>query len=182
MRTGWRRRTVFNHRAGLPHSKTLSLGLTGMSTLVLKVPPMGLALLLAFAMWVTTTLLPSLAIALPWHRAIAAILFCVGILFILAAGAVFRMAKTTVNPTKPNATSSLVVSGVYSLSRNPMYVGALIALASWAVFLSHPLPVLFLPAFVVYMNRFQIAPEECVLSRKFGAEYEKYRNAVRRWL
>jgi protein-S-isoprenylcysteine O-methyltransferase Ste14 len=153
-----------------------------MSTLELKVPPMLLALLLAFAMWVTAALLPSFAIALPWHRAIGAMLICVGILFIMAAGAVFRRAGTTVNPIKPDVTSSLVVSGVYGISRNPMYVGALMALAGWAVFLSHLLAVVFLPAFVAYMNRFQIAPEERVLSGKFGAEFDEYRNAVRRWL
>lgn len=153
-----------------------------MSTLELKIPPMLLALLLAFAMWITAALLPSLVIALPWHRAIGAILGCVGIIFILAAGAVFRRAGTTVNPIKPDTTSSLVVSGVYGVSRNPMYVGALLALAGWAVFLSHLLALVFLPAFVAYMNRFQIAPEERVLADKFGAEFDRYRNAVGRWL
>ena len=86
------------------------------------------------------------------------------------------------NPTKPDGTSALVVSGVYRLSRNPMYVGALFALGGWAAFLSHPLPVLFLPVFVAYMDRFQIAPEERVLSSKFGTEYETYKKSVRRWL
>jgi len=48
--------------------------------------------------------------------------------------------------------------------------------------LSHSLPFLFLPAFVTYMNRFQIAPEERALHAKFGAEYETYTTTVRRWL
>ncbi len=143
---------------------------------------MGLALLFALAMWGIAIPLPSLAIALPWHHVLATTFFVTGILFILAAGSVFRMVRTTVNPTKPDATSSLVVSGVYRLSRNPMYVGALLVLVGWAVFLSHPLPVLFLPTFVIYMNRFQIAPEERALSGKFGAEYERYKQSVRRWL
>lgn len=143
---------------------------------------MGLALLFALAMWGTAMQLPSIAIALPWHHVLATTISGIGILFILAAGSTFRMVKTTVNPTKPDATSSLVVTGVYRLSRNPMYVGALIVLVGWAVFLSHPLPVLFLPTFVAYMNRFQIAPEERALSGKFGAEYETYKKAVRRWL
>ncbi len=63
-----------------------------------------------------------------------------------------------------------------------MYVGALLALAGWAVFLSNALPFVFLPAYVMYMNRFQILPEERVLSAKFGAEYETYKRTVRRWL
>jgi protein-S-isoprenylcysteine O-methyltransferase Ste14 len=153
-----------------------------MNALELKIPPMGLALLFALAMWGTAIPLPSLAITLPWHHVLATIFFVTGILFILAAGAVFRSVKTTVNPTKPDATSSLVVSGVYRLSRNPMYLGALLVLVGWAVFLSHPLPVLFLPIFVVYMNRFQIAPEERALSGNFGAEYDRYKQTVRRWL
>ncbi len=153
-----------------------------MTALELKLPPMGLALLFALAMWGAATSLPWLAIPLPLHLVLATACFLAGILFILAAGAVFRSVKTTVNPTKPEATSSLVISGVYRLSRNPMYVGALLVLAGWAAFLSHWLPVLFLPAFVVYMNRFQIGPEERVLSGKFGADYERYKQTVRRWL
>jgi protein-S-isoprenylcysteine O-methyltransferase Ste14 len=156
--------------------------LIDMNALELKIPPMGLALLFALAMWGTTMLLPSLAIALPWHRVLATVFSVTGVLFILAAGSLFRAVMTTVNPTKPDSTSSLVVSGVYRLSRNPMYVGALLVLAGWAVFLSHPLPVLFLPAFVAYMNRFQITPEERALSGKFGADYERYKKTVRRWL
>ena len=143
---------------------------------------MGLALMLALAMWATEALLPSLVISFPWHDLLGTTFSAIGILFILAAGAAFRTRRTTVNPTKPDAASSLVVSGVYRLSRNPMYVGALLALGGWAVFLSHPLPFLFLPLFFAYMNRFQITPEERLLSSKFGAEYETYKEAVRRWL
>lgn len=153
-----------------------------MNALELKIPPMGLALLFALAMWGTAMQLPSLAIAMPGHQVLATTISVIGILFVLVAGSAFRTVKTTVNPTKPDATTSLVVSGVYRLSRNPMYVGVLLVLVAWAVFLSHPLPALFLPAFVVYMNRFQIAPEERALSGKFGAEYETYKKAVRRWL
>lgn len=153
-----------------------------MNALELKVPPLGLALLLAVAMWFVAMKLPSLAISVPWNHLLATTISCVGVIFLLAGGCAFHRAKTTVNPTKPNATSSIVTSGVYRRSRNPMYVGALLALAGWAVFLSNALPFVFLPAFVMYMNRFQILPEERVLSAKFGAEYETYQRAVRRWL
>jgi protein-S-isoprenylcysteine O-methyltransferase Ste14 len=119
---------------------------------------------------------------LPWRHGLAVIIFGVGILLILAGVYAFQKAKTTVNPTKPAAASSVVTSGVYRLSRNPMYVGFLLALIGWATFLSHTLPFLLLPAFVAYMNRFQISPEERALSAKFGDEYETYKQAVRRWL
>jgi len=94
----------------------------------------------------------------------------------------FQKAKTTFNPLKPDAASSLVASGIYRVSRNPMYVGFLLVLTGWAMWLSHPLPFLFLPIFVGYMNRFQISPEERVLSAKFGEEYDTYKQSVRRWL
>jgi protein-S-isoprenylcysteine O-methyltransferase Ste14 len=153
-----------------------------MNALELKVPPLALALVLAVAMWLAATQLPFLAIVVPWRQGLAIAIAGVGILFVLAGGYAFRKAATTVNPTKPATTTTLVVTGAYRLSRNPMYVGALLALTGWAVFLSHPLPFLFLPVFFAYMNRFQISPEERALSARFGADYATYLLAVRRWL
>jgi protein-S-isoprenylcysteine O-methyltransferase Ste14 len=152
------------------------------NALELKVPPLALALVFAAAMWLASTQLPALAIALPWRLELAIILSGAGILFILAGVYAFRKARTTVNPTKPDAATSVVTSGIYRISRNPMYVGFLLMLAGWAVHLSHALPFLFLPAFVLYMNRFQISPEERALSATFGVRYETYLHAVRRWL
>jgi protein-S-isoprenylcysteine O-methyltransferase Ste14 len=94
----------------------------------------------------------------------------------------FRRAKTTINPHKPSAASSLVTSGVYRYTRNPMYLGLSVTLTGWAVFLSNPLALLAVPLFVLYINRFQINPEERVLSLLFGAEYAAYKEKVRRWL
>ncbi len=153
-----------------------------MNALELKVPPLVLVLVLAGAMWFAAMQLPSLAIALPWPLGLAVAISGVGILLMLAGGYAFQKAKTTFNPTKPTAASSVVTSGVYRLSRNPMYGGFLLTLIGWATFLSHTLPFLLLPVFVAYMNRFQISPEERALSAKFGDEYEAYKHAVRRWL
>ena len=153
-----------------------------MTALELKVPPLVLLLVLAVAMWFAAMQLPSLAFTLSWRHGLAVTISGVGILFLLAGGYAFQKAKTTLNPTKPATASSVVASGVYRVSRNPMYVGFLLALTGWATFLSHPLPFLFLPIFVVYMNRFQISPEEHALSAKFGDEYDRYKQGVRRWL
>ncbi len=86
------------------------------------------------------------------------------------------------NPIKPGAASSLVSSGVYRFTRNPMYLGLSVTLLGWAMFLSNPLALLAVPLFVLYINRFQIDPEERVLSSLFGAEYAAYKEKVRRWL
>jgi protein-S-isoprenylcysteine O-methyltransferase Ste14 len=150
--------------------------------LELKVPPVALGLIIAAAMWLASTYSPSLALAIPWRAAIALAIVGVGLAMAVAGVLAFRKAKTTVNPTKPESTSTVVASGIYGLSRNPMYVGFLLVLAGWGVFLAHVLPFLFLPLFVLYMNRFQIGPEERALSARFGSEYATYMGSVRRWL
>ncbi|MFP5406472.1 MAG: methyltransferase family protein, partial [Gammaproteobacteria bacterium] len=86
------------------------------------------------------------------------------------------------NPTRPGAASSLVLGGPYRFSRNPMYLGVLLVLVGWAVYLSNVLAFVVLPLFVLYLNRYQIAPEERALSARFGASFDEYRKSVRRWL
>ena len=153
-----------------------------MNALELKVPPLALVLVLALAMWFVAMQLPSLAFPLPWRQGLAVTISGVGIFFLLAGGYAFQKAKTTFNPMKPAAASSVVASGIYRVSRNPMYVGFLLELTGWATLLSHPLPFLLLTVFVAYMNRFQILPEERARSGKFGDEYDTYKQGVRRWL
>ena len=82
----------------------------------------------------------------------------------------------------PGLATSIVTTGVYRLSRNPMYVGFLLMLAAWGVFLANVLSVLLLPLFVVYLNRFQIISEENALLAKFGDDYARYLRSVRRWV
>jgi len=106
----------------------------------------------------------------------------VGVAFDLSALIAFRRAMTTVNPMKPQSTSSMVASGVYRVTRNPMYVGLAFMLGGWAAFLWTWWALLGPFAFAAYITRFQIAPEEKALSILFGAEYLAYRSQVRRWL
>ena len=82
----------------------------------------------------------------------------------------------------PEQASTLVTSGVYRFTRNPMYVGILLLLAAVAAHLGSVLALLGLPAFVFWIGRFQIAPEERALRAKFGSAYDDYTRAVRRWL
>jgi protein-S-isoprenylcysteine O-methyltransferase Ste14 len=76
----------------------------------------------------------------------------------------------------------LVISGIYSLTRNPMYLGFLLVLVGWATVLSNIFAYLLLPAFIFYMNSFQIGPEERMLTSLFGQEFVTYQSRVRRWL
>jgi protein-S-isoprenylcysteine O-methyltransferase Ste14 len=153
-----------------------------MRWLELKIPPPAVALFLALLMWVTSSVTPSLEVPFGVRVATTLALACIGQSISITGMVAFRRAKTTMNPMKASAASSLVSNSVYRFTRNPMYLGLLLTLLAWAAFLSNPLAVLWVPVFVLYVNRFQITPEERVLSSLFGAEYAAYRNRVRRWL
>ena len=153
-----------------------------MRALELRIPPPVVALLVALAMGAASrrSVDPVLTELVRVPLAIA--LAVIGAAFDLSGLVAFRRAKTTANPMRPQSTSSLVGSGVYRLTRNPMYVGLAFMLCGWAVFLWSwwALPGPF--AFAAYVDRFQIVPEERALSALFGADYMAYRNRVRRWL
>ena len=94
----------------------------------------------------------------------------------------FNRAKTTVNPTRPESASSLVRTGIYRRTRNPMYLGRAVQLLGWAAFLANPLAFLLVPLYLVYVNRFQVVAEESALLARFGPEYAAYQGEVPRWL
>ena len=94
----------------------------------------------------------------------------------------FRRARTTINPVRASEASSLVNSGVYRLTRNPMYLGWALTLLAWALYLGNLIALVFVPIFVWYITRFQIKPEERILSELFGTEFVSYSSKVRRWI
>jgi protein-S-isoprenylcysteine O-methyltransferase Ste14 len=153
-----------------------------MPVLDLKVPPVAVVVFMAVLMWLASSTLPAFGFVFPAQRLCAVILAVAGAVTITLGVASFKKARTTVNPMKPGSASSLVVSGVYAVTRNPMYLGLLLVITGWAVFLSNVLAFFFLPAFVFYMNRFQIEPEERALTARFGAEFVAYKSRARRWL
>jgi protein-S-isoprenylcysteine O-methyltransferase Ste14 len=153
-----------------------------MTALELRVPPVVVTLMFAGLMWTAAAVTPSLTFDVPAGRAIAGILAIAGAAVAIAGVVAFRRAATTVNPVRPDAASSLVSSGVYRLTRNPMYLGFLLALIGWAVWLAHLLSFLIVPLFVAYMSRFQIRPEEQALRARFGESFESYSRSTRRWL
>jgi len=133
-------------------------------------------------MWFASSLGPPVVVPFGVRVGAALALVVIGQSISIFGIVSFRRAKTTINPHKPSAASSLVTSGVYRYTRNPMYLGLSVTLMGWAVFLSNPLALLAVPLFVLYINKFQINPEERVLSSLFGAEYAAYKEKVRRWL
>lgn len=153
-----------------------------MTPLDLKIPPLLVAAVAASAMLVLSRAMPWLTYDWPWRVASGLALTIVGGAVALAGVLEFRRRRTTVNPTTPGAASTVVSSGVYRRSRNPMYLGFLCALAGLAVYLSNAAAVGMIAFFVAYMNRYQIEPEERALLAKFGPEYAAYMASVRRWL
>jgi protein-S-isoprenylcysteine O-methyltransferase Ste14 len=153
-----------------------------MQSLELKIPPLLVWLVFAGAMFGVAYSVPRLAFTLAGSSAIALALVALGGAVAIAGVIAFRDKRTTVNPLTPGASSVVVSSGVYRVSRNPMYLGFLLALAGWAVWLSNAGAALLLPAFVAYMTQYQIKPEERALLAKFGPEFARYTSRVRRWL
>jgi protein-S-isoprenylcysteine O-methyltransferase Ste14 len=153
-----------------------------MAALELKIPPPIVAALVAIGMWVVAGFGPPFTMP-PFPRdVIAAIVGLAGVVVDLLALATFRGSRTTFNPLKPGRASALVTHGLYRISRNPMYVGSVLLLLGWAVYLSALLPFAGIAVFVAYITRFQIRPEERVLAALFGEAYANYAARVRRWL
>lgn len=148
----------------------------------LPIPPPLLVALFAALMWQLAERLPFATVAFPGQRTLAALLL-LGALTLMAAAAweLFK-ARTTINPLKPERASHLVTSGVFALSRNPIYLGDALILLALAIGLGNALNLLLVPLFVVLIGRWQIAPEERALQRLFGDEYRAYCARVRRWL
>jgi protein-S-isoprenylcysteine O-methyltransferase Ste14 len=92
----------------------------------------------------------------------------------------FRAAQTTTVPGK--ASSRLVTWGPYRFTRNPMYVGLIIAYLGETIILRQLWPVILLPLIVAYLNWIVIPVEESKLKEVFLEDYDRYRAKVRRWL
>ena len=109
-----------------------------------------------------------------------------GALLILSAVIVslafFKMkgAGTNVDVRKP--ATAVVTDGIYSYTRNPMYVSLVIFLAAASMLLNNLWIMILIPVFIFIMGRGVIAREELYLEEKFGAQYTDYKNRVRRWL
>lgn len=153
-----------------------------MHYLELKIPPAGVMLMFALTMRLIADVSAWALIQIPGKTWVAVGLLMLGCALIVIAAVTFILAKTTVNPLTPELTIAIVTTGIYKLSRNPMYVGFLVILAAWGVFLENILSLSLLPLFVLYLNRFQIMPEEQALLAKFGDDYGWYLKSVRRWL
>lgn len=100
----------------------------------------------------------------------------------LAFGAVsrFMQARTTLDPH--GSVSEIVTRGVYSFSRNPIYLGFVCLLIGFPFIFGSSWGLILSPLFIFLMNTLVIQHEEAYLERKFGTIYTSYKSRVRRWL
>jgi protein-S-isoprenylcysteine O-methyltransferase Ste14 len=154
-----------------------------MNCLENKIPPPVVGLLFALIIWAISRVTAPLIIFNSQQILVVVVgMLIVGFGFAISGGISFRIAKTTVNPLKPETASALVTSGVYKVTRNPMYVGMAIILLAWTVYLQAPFALFAIVGFIAYIQCFQIVPEERALKMLFGSEFERYQSKVRRWL
>lgn len=153
-----------------------------MHPLDLKIPPPAIAIICGGFAWLLAHFTPGFDLDVPAKIPIVAVLVLVGLSLDLSGLLSFRKAKTTFNPLSPSRSKVIVQSGLYRFTRNPMYLGMVFELLGLCVFLANPLTVTSVAAFMAYITRFQIVPEERLLLAKFGAPYARYTRSVRRWV
>lgn len=143
--------------------------------------PLPPVLLLVFLILMVVTHLawPVFRIAAGW-RWLGVGFLAAGVLINFWADREFRRAGTAVKPTEPS--TSLVLRGPFSFSRNPMYLGLVAILVGAALMLGSALPWLFVPVFIWLVTSRFIVPEERKMQREFGQHYIDYKDQVRRWL
>jgi protein-S-isoprenylcysteine O-methyltransferase Ste14 len=147
-----------------------------------RIPPPAIGLIVAGGMWAVAHRFPTLQLPTLVRMLVAGALAGIGVGVAVSGVVSFRRAQTTVNPLKPETSAALVTGGVYSVTRNPMYLGMVLVLFAWAVYLASLWSLLGPIVFALYITRFQIVPEERALERLFGASFAAYKERVRRWL
>lgn len=153
-----------------------------MTQLELKIPPLALFAVFAVAIAAVAYRLPSTGFPVPGHRVAAVIVVLGGIAVGIAGIVEFRRARTTVNPLAPGKATSVVTTGVYRLSRNPMYLGMAAGLLGLALWWANLPGLLLVAAFCTTITRLQIQPEERILVAHFGEAFTTYMARVRRWI
>jgi protein-S-isoprenylcysteine O-methyltransferase Ste14 len=152
-----------------------------MRYLELRIPPPIVGLIVAAAMWLLASRPPLWPPSTSVRLSASVFILTIGIAIALSAVVSFRRAQTTVNPLKPETSTSLVTTGIFARTRNPMYLGMLIGLLAWAVYLASAVALLGPVAFALYITRFQIIPEERAMQSLFGSAFSRYSQSVRRW-
>ena len=145
-----------------------------------KIPPPIVTLFFGLCIYFSQELFPEFN--LEYFTILSYVSYFAGLSILILAVLLFRKQNTTVNPIKIDNASSLVTSGVFKFSRNPMYLGMVMILFGLALMFNLVGGILFVLLFMIYITKFQIRPEEEVMERLFGEDFIKYKHKVRMWL
>ena len=116
------------------------------------------------------------------NSSISILFFLIGIACFFFAIKLFKKHNTTISPLKTEKATSLIVSGIYMYSRNPMYLGMLFILISISIRFNIIGGIISISTFIIYITKFQIIPEEEQLKRIFGEKFLNYKKKTRMWL
>lgn len=153
-----------------------------MSWLEHRIPPPLVTLVIGVLMWLETGVFPQTALPYALRLGAGLMLVIAAGIFVFPAVLSFRRSHTTVNPVRIEKANHLVTTGIYRISRNPMYLAMVLLLAALAFFLGSLWSLLGPVALMLFLTRFQILAEEHVLAEIFGQPYHEYCARVRRWL
>jgi len=110
------------------------------------------------------------------------IFLILGIVTLGSAVNSFKKHETTINPIAIKKASSLVISGAFKYSRNPMYLGMVFFLLAVTAKFNVLGGILITLLFALFITKFQIIPEEEAMHEIFGEEFDSYKQKTRRWL
>jgi protein-S-isoprenylcysteine O-methyltransferase Ste14 len=145
-----------------------------------KIPPPIVTLVFGLSIYFSRGIFQAVEIKHSFNIGILLLILGLGIL--ISAVGLFRKDKTTVNPLSPEQATKLVTDGVFKYSRNPMYLGMALVLCSITVFFNLIGGIIFVALFCFYITKFQIIPEERAMSNLFSQDFDKYKQATRRWI
>ena len=145
-----------------------------------KIPPPIVTLISGLAIYFSRNLFPN-------HYGIMLDVFSIllllcGIIIIRTAFLSFKNHQTTINPLNLTKTSSLVNTGIFKYTRNPMYLGMVFILLSITLKFNLYGGLIVILFFFYFITKFQISPEEKAMENLFGEEFKNYKKTTRRWL
>lgn len=148
------------------------------------IPPPIVFLICAVFMWLINASIPTVHFDFRYQNILFWIVLITGLALLVAASTNIFKRKTTIHPNRKalSQATSLVTTGPFRYTRNPIYLGMAIMLVAWLIFLANVLTVVGVIFFVMFITEYQIKPEEEALVKIFGEEYLRYKRSVRRWI
>ena len=145
-----------------------------------KIPPPLVALTFGFLINYTKNIFPKIEVKNEFI--FGSFMIISGLIIILSAITLFKKYQTTITPLNPSNATKLITDGIYKFSRNPMYLGLLLVLLGISIILNPTGGFILIPLFILYLNLFQIIPEENAMVDLFKDEFLDYKENVRRWI